>query len=213
MSDIVLYTNPMSRGRIARWMLEEVGADYATTVLDYGPPMKAPDYLALNPMGKVPTLVHGGAVVTECAAICAYLADAFPDAGLAPVPGTPERGPYYRWLFFGAGPVEQAVTDVSMDVRTDADPMLQGRVGYGTLDRVCDTLETLLADDRTHILGDAFSAVDVYLGAQIGWGLRFGTLPERPGFREYADRILSRPAAKRAKELDDALMPADGPAA
>lgn len=205
MSEITFYTNPMSRGRIVRWMLEETGRPYETRVLQYGPEMKAPDYLAINPMGKVPAIRHGAAVVTECAAICAYLADAFPDAGLAPAPGRAGRGPYYRWLFFGAGPVEAAVTNASMGVKSDT-PELAGRVGYGSLALVLDTLQKLLAD-RDYVLGDRFSAADVYLGAQIGWGLQFGTMEERPGFRAYADRVLSRPAAVRARELDDALMP------
>ncbi len=208
---MIFYTNPMSRGRIVRWMLEEVGAEYETRVVGYGPEMKSADYLGLNPMGKVPTLVHDGAVITECAAICAYLADAFPEAGLAPPHGTPERGSYYRWLFFGAGPVEQAVINASFGFTVD-DPQKQRRTGYGSLDRVCDTLERLLSDGRDHILGESFSTADVYLGAQIAWGLQFGTLPERPGFGAYAARILARPAAIRAREIDEALMPQDVPA-
>ncbi len=205
MADLTLWTNPMSRGRIARWMLEEVGADYETVVLAYGAEMNAPEYRALNPMAKVPTIRHGETVVTECAAICAYLADVFPDAGLAPDPGSHARGPYYRWLFFGAGPVEAAVTNASLDVKVDT-PQLQGRVGYGSLARVLDTLQGLLAD-REWILGDQFSAVDVYLGSQIAWGVQFGTMESRPAFAPYAARLMSRPAAKRAREKDDALMP------
>jgi glutathione S-transferase len=206
MTDLVFYTNPMSRGRIVRWMLEETGAPYETRILQYGPEMKAPDYLAINPMGKVPAIRHGDVVVTECAAICAYLADAFPEPGLAPPAGSPERGPYYRWLFFAAGPVEAAVTNSSMGVATDT-PEIMGRVGYGNLSLVLDTLQALVAD-RDYVLGDRFSAADVYLGAQIGWGLQFGTMDERPGFRAYADRVAGRPAAVRAREMDDALMPA-----
>src|SRR3569623_1649044 len=106
--DLVFYTNPMSRGRIVRWMLEEVGQPYRTELLEYETGMKAAQYLAINPTGKVPAIVHGGTVVTEGAAICAYLADAFPQAGLAPA--LDDRGDYYRWLFFAAGPVEAAVT-------------------------------------------------------------------------------------------------------
>jgi glutathione S-transferase len=206
MTDLVFYTNPMSRGRIVRWMLEETGIAYETRILQFGPEMKAADYLAVNPMGKVPAIRHGDMVVTEAAAICAYLADAFPDAGLAPPAGSRERGTYYRWLFFAAGPVEAAVTNSSMGVRTDT-PEIMGRVGYGSLGLVLDALQALLAD-RSYVLGDRFSAADVYLGAQIGWGLQFGTMEERPGFRAYADRVASRPAAIRAREMDDALMPA-----
>lgn len=204
MAELTFYTNPMSRGRIVRWMLEETGAPYETRVLQYGTEMKAADYLAVNPMGKVPAIRHGDVVVTECAAICAYLADAFPEAGLAPDANSAERGPYYRWLFFGAGPVEAAVTNGSMGVTTGT-PEIMGRVGYGSLPLVLDALQGLLAD-RDYVLGDRFSAADVYLGAQIAWGLQFGTMDERPGFRAYADRVQSRPAAIRAREIDDALM-------
>lgn len=203
MPDLIFFTNPMSRGRIVRMMLEEVGADYETTILDYGA-MRTPDYLAVNPMAKVPAIIHRGTVVTESAAICAYLADTFPDAGLAPP--LSERGPYYRWLFFGAGPVEAAVTNATLKVDT-SDPQIRGRVGYGDLGSVLDTLEGLLADGRTWLLGKSFSAVDVYLGSQISWGLMFGTIEERPAFVSYAGRLQGRPAVQRAAAKDDALMP------
>jgi glutathione S-transferase len=206
MAGLTFYTNPMSRARIVRWMLEETGCPYETRVLQYGPEMKSPDYLAINPMGKVPAIRHGEIVVTEAAAICAYLADAFPEAGLAPGADSPQRGPYYRWLFFAAGPVEAAVTNKSMGVKADT-PELMGRVGYGSLPLVLDTLQKLLAD-RDYVLGDRFSAADVYLGSQIGWGMQFGSIEERPGFRAYSERLQSRPAAIRAREIDDALMPA-----
>ena len=107
--DLVFYTNPMSRGRIARWMLEETGQPYETVVLDYTTTLKAPAYLAVNPMGKVPALLHGDAVVTESAAICAYLADAFPQAGLAPPLTSKARAPYFRWLFFAGGSHQQTI--------------------------------------------------------------------------------------------------------
>lgn len=206
MPTLTLYTNPMSRGRIARWMCEETGAPYETVVLEYGPAMKSPEYLAINPMGKVPAIRHGEVVVTEAPAICAYLADAFPEANLAPPVTSPLRGPYYRWLFFGAGPVEAAVTNASMNVPED--PEMAKRVGYGSLRSVLDTLEGLLSD-RDYVLGDTFSAADVYLGAHIGWGMMFGTMEERPGFRDYFARLQARPAAQRANAADDALMPAD----
>ena len=207
MPDLMLYTNPMSRGRMARFMLEEVGADYDVTVLEYGADMRTDAYHAINPMAKVPAIAHRGTIVTEAAAICAYLADAFPDAGLAPA--AEARGAYYRWLFFGAGPVEAAVTNASLKVDTST-PELRARVGYGDLESVVDTLQGLLSDGREWLLGDAFSAVDVYLGGQIAWGLAFGTIPERAGFADYAARLTDRPAAKRAAELDDALMPGGG---
>ena len=206
MTEFVLYTNPMSRGRIARWMCEETGVPYKAEILGYGPPMNSPDYLAINPMGKVPVIRHGDVVVTEAAAICAYLADAFPKARLAPAVGSSDRGPYYRWLFFGAGPVEAAVTNASFKFTAEG-PEAEGRLGYGSLTRVCDALEGLFADGRRYILGDRFSAADVYLGSQIGWGMQFKTLPERPGFADYWARLAERKAYQRATEIDDALLP------
>ena len=204
MSDLTLYTNPMSRGRIARWMLEEVGTPYKAVVLDYGTTMKGPAYLAVNPMGKVPALLHGDQVVTELAAICTYLAEAFPEAGLHP--GAEHIAPYYRWMFFAAGPVEAAVTNSSKGWTPDG-PQEEGRFGYGTLGRTVAALEPLVASANPFLLGERFTALDVYLGSQIAWGLQFGTMPERPGFRDYVTRIADRPAARRAREIDDALMP------
>ncbi len=200
---IEFYTNPMSRGQIARWMLEEVGEPYQQHLLGYGEGMKSPEYLAINPMGKVPAIVHNGRVVTEAAAICAYLADAFPAAGLAPPPT--ERADYYRWLFFAAGPVEQAVTARSLGLEAPAEkaPM----VGYGSLDAVVETLSGWL-QAREWVAGDRFTAADVYVGSQVDWGLQFGSLPTRPAFEEYAARLRSRPAYIRAKDIDDALIAA-----
>ena len=196
--DLVFYTNPQSRGRIARWMLEEVGEPYRVELLDYGTTMKAPEYLAVNPMGKVPAIRHGETVVTECAAICAYLADAFPQAQLAPTPA--ERGAYYRWLFFAAGPLEAAITNrhLGFEVPKDKEAM----VGYGTYDAVLDTLATAVADG--YVAGGRFSAADVYIGAHIGWGLEYGTIEDRPGFAGYVALVRDRDAYRRAVELDEA---------
>ncbi len=204
--DPVLYTNPMSRGRIVRWMLEEIGCPYEAEIVDYGPAMRSPDYLALNPMGKVPTLRHGDTIVTECAAICAYLADAFPDAGLAPPPA--ERGAYYRMLFFAAGPIEMATTNHSLGFEPEGERN-QGMAGYGSYARMLDALEKLVPAEG-YVTGARFSAADVYLNSHVGWGLQFGSLEPRPGFAEYWARISDRPACRRAKEIDDALMPAAG---
>lgn len=206
MADVTFYTNPMSRGRIARWMLEEVGCDYEAVLLDFGTTMKGADYLAINPMGKVPAIRHGDTVVTECAAICAYLADAFPDAGLAPA--QPDRGAYYRWLFFAAGPVETAVTNNAMGFALPTEK--EQTVGYGSLSHVTDTLEGLFADGRSFVLGDDFSAADVYLGSQIAWSVGFKTMERRPGFADYIARLDARPARQRATEKDNALMPQQG---
>lgn len=206
MSDsLTLYTNPMSRGRIVRWMLEETGASYQTEYVDYGPAMKSPDYLAINPMGKVPAIRHGETIVTECAAICAYLADAFPEAGLAPK--LEDRGAYYRWLFFAAGPVEAAVVNKVLDVTPP--PEKEGMLGYGNYALVMDAIEKTLPSSG-FLLGEQFSAADLYVGANIGWGLEFGTIENRPGFEDYANRTRDREAYRRAMALDDAAMPKEG---
>jgi len=203
--EIVFYTNPMSRGRIARWMLEEVGRPYRTVVLDYGTTMKAPEYLAINPMGKVPAVTWRRVAVTECAAICAWLADACPEAGLAPALDDPARGTYLRWLFFAAGPLEAAVTARALGLLAPADKARMA--GYGTFEEVVDALEQAVTPGPW-ILGDRFSAADVYVGSQILWGLQFGTLPDRDAFRAYAARLSGREAAVRAREIDDALVAA-----
>jgi len=201
MSEIIFYTNPMSRGQIARWMLEEIGAPYAQRILDFGTTMKAPDYLAINPMGKVPAIVHDGHVVTECGAICAYLAEAFPAAGLAPNPD--ERADYYRWMFFAAGPVEAAVSNHAAKVATP--PEMQRMYGYGTYEQMVDALASAVAG-KAYICGDRFTAADVYVGAQILWGTQFGTLPDRPEFAAYRERLVAREAYGRAKAIDEALI-------
>lgn len=201
--ELVFYTNPMSRGRIVRWMLEEVGQPYETVILDYGTSLKGPQYLAINPMGKVPGLKHGDTVVTEGAAICAYLADAFPDAGLAPP--MQERGDYYRWLFFAAGPIEAAVTARSLGF--EPKPEQKRIAGFGSLGDVMDALETAVSG-RDFIVGGKFSAADVYVGSQIGWGLQFGSIEKRPAFTTYWDKVSARPAAVRAREIDDGLIAA-----
>ena len=198
---LTLYTNPMSRGRIARWMLEEVDAEYETVVLDYDTTMKAEAYRAINPMAKVPALVHNGKTITECAAICAYLADAFPDTDLAP--RVEERADYYRWLFYAAGPVEAATGNRALGVVPDA--AQQRMIGYGSFDRVIDVLEEAVAA-HPYIAGDRFTAADVYVGSQVIWGMQFGWLPKREAFADYAARLIERPAYLRAAALDDALI-------
>jgi glutathione S-transferase len=200
--DIVFYTNPMSRGRIARWMLEEIGQPYTTKIVDYAH-NKAPEYLAVNPMGKVPALTHNGVVVTETAAICAYLADAFPEAGLAPPPGDIARAPYYRWMFFAAGPFEAATADKTLGVVVP-----EGRdrmMGYGTYEATLKVMEQAVSDAE-YLAGGAFSAADVYFGSQISFGLQFGSLERRPAFIAYVDRLTARPAYQRASDLDNAAM-------
>ena len=202
MAELTFYTNPQSRGQTVRWMLEELGKPYETVLLDYGTTMKAPEYLAVNPMGKVPAIRHDDVVVTEAAAICAYLADAFPEAGLAPP--LAERGDYYRWLFFTAGPTEAAITNAFMKVEpTDGQKAM---LGYGCMADVVRALETAVAG-KTFVAGDRFSAADVYVGSQIDFGLMFGTLPDSAAFEAYVGPLRERAAHKRAKEIDAALVP------
>jgi len=202
--ELVFYTHPQSRGRIARWMLEEVGAPYRTEILEYGGSMKSPAYLAVNPMGKVPAIRHGDTVVTEGAAICAYLADAFPEAGLAPPVGDKARGPYYRWLFFGAGPVESCMMTKMLKFDTSGKEL---QVGFGSVESVAGALEAAL-EKTNYFAGDRFTAADVYLGSQLGWATQWGAMEVRPAIAAYLERITARPAAVRAKEIDDKLVPA-----
>lgn len=195
-AQLTFYTNPMSRARVARWMLEETGLPYDTVVLDYGTTMKAPAFRAINPMGKVPALTHGDTVITENAAICMYLADLVPEKQLAPPVGSPARGPYYRWISF-MGPLEQLMVAKSTGGPL-ADPAM---AGYGTEDDLVNTLEAAVKD-RAHLAGDTFTAADLLVSAYIGWYLQFGLLPARPAFAQFAQRHRERPAAQRANELD-----------
>lgn len=199
MSDIVFFTNPQSRGRIVHWMLEELGEPYETRWIDYGEQMKGADYLAINPMGKVPALQHKGAVVTEVAAICTYLAAAFPERGLIPAPGSPELAAFYRWMFFAAGPLEQAVTIKSMG--WDAQEDKAQTLGFGTMADTLRVAELALAGGD-FICGDQFTAVDVYFGSHLMWGMMFGTIEKRTAFEDYVARVTSRPALQQADKLN-----------
>jgi predicted DNA-binding transcriptional regulator YafY len=202
--EIVFYTNPWSRGGIVHWLLEELGQPYRMEVIEYGPPMKSPEYLAVNPMGKVPAIRHGNTVVTEAAAICAYLAEAFPEAGLLP---TPEgRGDYYRWLFFVAGPLEMAISLKSANFTLSAEQQMQ--FGCGSCETAVDTLAKAVAG-RRYIAGDSFSAADIYVGSHIGWGMQFGTLDRRPEFEAYWNGLKDRPAHRRTEEAIAKAMPAE----
>jgi len=232
---LTFYTNPNSRGRMVRWMLEEVGCSYETIVLEYesssqfdrwgGAALQRPEgsqasegsegsegsddktrfFRDVNPIGKVPAIVHDGQVVTESAAICVYLAEAFPAAGLAPT--ADERAAYYRWLFFAAGPVEQAVTNL----RAGFEPLPEQEffLGYGSYQRTVDQLD-MAVQAHPYIAGDRFSAADVYVGSHIGWGLALKTLPPRDAFVSYASRLASRPAYQRAVGKDNALLALTG---
>ena len=207
MADYTFFTNPMSRGQIVRWALHEAGADYDQVIVEYGPPEEKPaGFIEANPMAKVPTLIHHhdghDHVVTECAAICHYLAEMHAEAGL--LPGPHEKADYFRYLFFAAGPLEQAVVANTMGWSSD-DPQKQGMLGFGSYDRTVDALETLLGD-RDFVCGDRFTMADVYVGSQVDWGVAFNTLPKRDVFVAYAERLRTRDAYKAAKEIDGALI-------
>ena len=201
MADIIFYTNPMSRGQTARWMLEEIGEPYETEILDYGTTMKGDAYLAVNPMGKVPAIVHRNKVVTEVAAICLYLADAFPAAGLAPDPA--DRADYYRWTFFTSGPVEAAFSNKAAGF--EPTPERQRMFGYGNYDLAIDTLEKALTG-KAYIAGDRFTAADLFVGANVNFMLQFNLLDPRPAFTDYAARMTDRDAYRRAKDIDGKLI-------
>lgn len=193
---LTLYTHPWSRARVTRWMLEETGLPYAVELLDYGTTMKAPAYRAINPMGKVPAIRHGDTVVTENAAILMYLADLVPEKKLAPPVGTPARGPYYRWIAFMA-PLEQLLTAKSTGQL--AKPQ---QAGYGTEDDVLSTLEGAVRG-REHLAGEHFTTADLFVAASIGFYLQFKMLEPRPEFVRFAQLHAQRPAAQRARALDD----------
>ena len=197
MGDLIFYTNPQSRGRIIRWMLEETGQPYETEIIGYDE-LKNERYLAVNPMGKVPAIKHREHVVTECAAICAYLADAFPGSMLGP--RSDEKADYYRWLFFAAGPLEAAVSNRAMG--WEPTPERERMFGYGNFNRTVAVVDELLTL-RDYVCGNRFTAADVYVGSQIMFPLQFGMLPERESFLRYRDRLQARPAYKRAAQIDD----------
>ena len=199
------YTHPMSRACIVRWMLEEVGAKYESIYVALGKKIEDPEFLSLNPMGKVPVIVHNGRVVTESAAICAYLADVFPEAGLAP--STNDRDAYYRWLFFAAGCLETAAINKSLGVQVTAEQ--ESMVGYRTLEATMDTLQWQL-EKAEFVVGDSFTAADVYVGSQISWGMEFGTIEKREVFQEYVEKVTARPASVRATNLDQELAQKHG---
>jgi len=200
---IEFWTNPMSRGQIPHWMLEELGQPYTTNWLDFGPAgMKTADYLAVNPMGKVPAIRHNGKVVTEAAAICLFLADAFPQAKLKPSSAA-ELADYFRFTLFAAGPMEQAVTARAMGWQVPEGR--DGLAGFGSFDATIDGMEKMLTG-RDFVCGKTFTAADVYVGSTIDWGLGFKSIPSRPAFEAYAARVRARPAYASAKAINGARM-------
>ncbi|MEO1820533.1 glutathione S-transferase family protein [Pseudomonas sp.] len=203
MHGLTLYSNPQSRGRLVHWMLEELQMPYETVWIDYGDDMKSDHYRAINPMGKVPALMHGDLLITECAAICAYLADRFPRAQLAPPVDDPRRAAYLRWLFFAAGPLEQAITARKLAWEVPAERTRM--VGFGTFEDTLNTVQQGLLGGPW-LCGNHFTAADLYLAAQLGWAMSEGVVPERPGFADFVATAFQRPAALRAKAFNDQYL-------
>ncbi|HJU33250.1 MAG TPA: glutathione S-transferase family protein [Hyphomicrobiaceae bacterium] len=204
MAKLTLYHAAPSRSSIVHWMLEELGEPYDIHLVSFkkGENLR-PEYLAVNPMGKVPALRHGDAIVTEAAAICTYLADEFPRAGLNVPIGDPRRGTYLKWLFFGPSCVEPAVSERAFP-RKEAPP--RAALGFGDFDTVVDVLAKATAAARPYLLGEQFTAADVVIGSGLRWGTMFKLLPERPEFSAYIARLSQRPALKRATEKDARLQ-------
>jgi glutathione S-transferase len=202
MAKITLYHASPSRSSIVLWMLEEIGQPYDIKLikLSAGENMK-PDYLAINPMGKVPALRHGDTVITEVAAICTYLADEFPDKKLNIPVGAPQRGIYLKWLFFGPGCFEPAVIDRAAPRKEEA---RRAMLGYGDFDTTMNVVAKAI-EKGPWLMGDQFTAADVVIGANIRWGTIFKLIPERKEFLDYAARIAARPAAQRADAKDKEL--------
>ena len=199
---LTLYHASPSRSSIALWMLEEIGEPYDIKLLKLseGDNLK-PEFLAVNPMGKVPTLVHDGVIITESAAICTYLADAFPKAKLNVPIGDPRRGPYLKWLFFGPSCIEPAIIDRASPRKEEA---RRAMLGYGSFDFVMDTVAKAV-EKGPYLLGDQFTAADVIIGSGLRWGTMFKLIPERKEFSDYIARFADRPALKRSEEKDKAM--------
>ena len=205
MAKLTLYHAAPSRSSIARWMLEEVGEPYDLHVLKLMQgEQRRPDYLAINPMGKVPALKHGDAVITEAAAICTYLADEFPQARINIPIGDPRRGIYLKWLFFGPSCIEPAITDRAYP---RAEQPRRGTLGYGDFDTVMDVVAKAVAKGP-YLMGGQFTAADVVIGSGLRWGMTFDLLPKRAEFVEYVQRLEKRPALQRATALDQQLAAA-----
>lgn len=195
MSDLLLYHASPSRSSAVLWMLEEIGQPYDIHLLSLdAKENRQPDYLAVNPMGKVPALKHKGAVITEAAAICTYLADEFPQAGLNVPIGDARRGPYLKWLFFAPSCIEPAVLDRFL--KHEGGP--QRMIGWGDFDSVLGTMQKGLATGP-YLLGDKFTAADVVMGSAVRFGMVFKMLPELPEFKAYSARLGARPAMQRAQ--------------
>jgi glutathione S-transferase len=205
MAELTLFHASPSRSSVVLWMLEEIGQPYDIKLLKLSEgDQQKPDYLAVNPMGKVPALKHGDTVITEVAAICTYLADAFADKKLNVPVGTPRRGPYLKWLFFGPGCMEPAMIDRAAPRKEEA---RRAMLGYGDFD-TCMNVVAKAVEKGPWLMGEHFTAADVVIGSTVRWGTAFKLIPERPEFAAYSARIAARPAAQRAEAKDKTFQAA-----
>jgi len=202
MSDFILYSNKMSRGRIVHWMLEELALPYQVEWIAFGPRMKSRTYTEINPMGKVPALKHGEAIITETPAILTYLADTFPDKCLIPPHASVERAAFFRWMYFVAGPLESATSAKFMgwgppETTPTGTPAI-GFLGYGSLALTLSTLENHL-QQSLYVCGEQFTAADIYLASHLNFSMMVAnTIDQCPTFVEYVNRLNQRPAKLRA---------------
>lgn len=203
MSSMTFYTNPQSRGRVIRWMLEEIGQPYDVKIMTFGADIKSPEFLEINPMGKVPALVHNGAVVTEVVAICTYLAEQFPEANLVPQSKSAERASYYRWLFIAAGPLEMALTVKANNWEITKDRAIS--VGCGQTEDILNVIEQTLTK-QNYLCGDQFTTADLVMASYIGFHTMLKILEPKPIFMEYVERCKKREAAIRAEAIDNDLI-------
>jgi glutathione S-transferase len=193
--NLVFYYAPRTRADMVLWMLEEIGTPYQLELLRLKKgEHKQPGYLAINPMGKVPAIQHHGVVVTENSAICAYLADTFPQANLAPLPGDPQRGAYFRWMFFAPSCIEPAMLDKAFN----RPPVMPQTAGYGDFDSVMNTVSGAVSNTE-YVAGDRFTAADVVLGGTLNYGMMFDIIPKRNEFVAYVGRLTAREAYKNCQ--------------
>jgi glutathione S-transferase len=204
MPNITFYHAAPSRSSIVHWMLEELGQPYELELVSFKKgENRQPKFLAINPMGKLPTLKHGDAIITEAAAICTYLADAFPEAKLNVPIGDPQRGVYLKWMFFGPSCLEPAVSEKAFPRK---EPPPRSALGFGDFDTVMDVLAQGVGKGAPYLMGSQFTAADVIIGSGLRWGTMFKLIPERPEFTAYVRRLSERPALRRATEKDAELQ-------
>lgn len=204
MPRLVLYHAAPSRSSIVHWMLEELGQPYDIELVSFKKgENRQPEFLAINPMGKLPVLKHDDAIITEASAICTYLADEFPQAKLNIPVGNPQRGVYLKWMFFGPSCIEPVITERAFPRK---EPLARSAAGFGDFDTVMNVVAEGVGKANPYLMGSQFTAADVIIGSGLRWGTMFKLIPERPEFTAYVGRLSERPALKRATEKDAKLQ-------